>query len=230
MTITLAQIKTHVLQRADMVNSNFIGNTGADSELNYFVNKSIEELYDELVSRFEDYYVDSFQFTIGSGDDGYTVPANVVYKLRGLDFQIGGDWVTIHRYTFEERNRGNRQINRAMLGLTNIKYRWVGNRIKIIPADQAPGTYQMWYIPRTIDLSNDTDTLQADLEQWIDYVIVDAAIKCMQKEESDVSVLMAQKMALLQRIDSMAANRDAGSAEVVTDVRNYIYDDPLVRF
>lgn len=230
MTITLAQIKTHVLQRADMVNSNFISNSGTDSELNYFVNKSIEELYDELVSRFEDYYVDSLQFTIASGDDGYNVPANVVYKLRGLDFKIGGDWVTIHRYTFEERNRGNRQINRAMLGLTNIKYRWVGNRIKIIPADQAPGEYQLWYIPRIIDLVNDADTLQADLEQWVDYVIVDAAIKCMQKEESDVSVLAMQKAALMQRIDSMAANRDAGSAEVVTDVRNYIYDDPLVRF
>jgi hypothetical protein len=224
MTITLAELRTAVKQRADMVNSSFI----SDSEMNSYINNSGAELYDLIVSRFEDYYIDSFTFTITSPDDGYTLPSQF-YKLRGLDFQISGDWVTIHKFTFEERNRGNRQINRAMLGLTNIKYRIVGQRIKIIPADQAPGTYQCWFIPAWTNMIVDSDTA-SNLEDWHEYIIVDAAIKCLQKEESDVSILMAQKANLTARIDSMAANRDAGSPEVVSDVRNYIYDDPLVRF
>ena len=52
---------------------------------------------------------------------------------------------------------------------------------------------------------------------WTEYMIVDAAIKCMQKEESDASVLMAQKQGLIARIEAAAANRDAGNPAVVSD-------------
>ncbi len=52
---------------------------------------------------------------------------------------------------------------------------------------------------------------------WEEYIVVDAAIKALQKEESDVSVLMAQKAALTRRIEGAAANRDAGSPLSVTD-------------
>jgi hypothetical protein len=54
---------------------------------------------------------------------------------------------------------------------------------------------------------------------WLEYVITDAAIKAMQKEESDVSVLMAQKAALVARIIAAAENRDAGNPATVADVQ-----------
>jgi hypothetical protein len=56
------------------------------------------------------------------------------------------------------------------------------------------------------------------LSGWLEYVIVDAAIKAMQKEESDVSVLMAQKKDLRVRLEQMAANRDVGTPGTVADV------------
>ena len=56
--------------------------------------------------------------------------------------------------------------------------------------------------------------------------MIDAAIKCMQKEESDVSVLFAQKMAIKERIEVMAQNRDIGDCNRITDVSNAGYDDP----
>jgi hypothetical protein len=64
------------------------------------------------------------------------------------------------------------------------------------------------------------DELTDDLNQWQDYIVVDAAIKCLQKEESDVSVLAATKMALINRINNAASNRDAGTPETVSAVRN----------
>jgi hypothetical protein len=54
---------------------------------------------------------------------------------------------------------------------------------------------------------------------WLEYVITDAAIKALQKEESDVSVLMAQKMALIKRIEAAGENRDAGMPAQVADVQ-----------
>ena len=73
MNTTLAELRTLVLQRADMVNSNFC----SDAELNAWINQGADCLYDEIVSRYEDYYVESFEFTIASGADGYTIPAPV---------------------------------------------------------------------------------------------------------------------------------------------------------
>jgi len=52
---------------------------------------------------------------------------------------------------------------------------------------------------------------------WEEYIVVDAAIKCLQKEESDCSVLLAQKAAIVARIESEASNRDAGMPSTVSD-------------
>jgi hypothetical protein len=63
-----------------------------------------------------------------------------------------------------------------------------------------------------------TDASVCDgISGWTEYIIVDAAIKAMQKEESDVSALMAQKQMLTQRINAMAESRDAGSPAKVSD-------------
>lgn len=54
---------------------------------------------------------------------------------------------------------------------------------------------------------------------WLEYVVTDAAIKMMQKEESDTSVLQLQKAALIKRIEAAAENRDAGSPATIADVQ-----------
>jgi hypothetical protein len=53
---------------------------------------------------------------------------------------------------------------------------------------------------------------------WEEYVVVDVAIKALAKEESDVSVLMAQKEALRARIVQVSAQRDVSAPATVTDV------------
>lgn len=55
---------------------------------------------------------------------------------------------------------------------------------------------------------------------WEEYVVIGAAIKAMAKEESDVSVLMARKNAMLVRINDMAEARDAGEPMCVSDSRS----------
>ena len=54
---------------------------------------------------------------------------------------------------------------------------------------------------------------------WEEYIIIDAAIKAMGKEESDISLLAAQKLMMVKRLQDMAANRDAGNGSVVADVQ-----------
>ena len=74
--------------------------------------------------------------------------------------------------------------------------------------------------PTRLVLSKDRWSYLADgIGGWLEYVIVDSAIKMLQKEESDVAVFMAQKQALIKRIEEMATNRDAGAPSTVRDVQ-----------
>ena len=59
---------------------------------------------------------------------------------------------------------------------------------------------------------------------WEEYIVVDAAIKMLGKEESDVTVLGGRKAALVGRIQGIAANRDQGApGKTVDTTGNYIW-------
>lgn len=222
----LSDIRTAVRQRADMVNTQFVTNT----ELNGYINASFGELYDLLVSRFEDYFMkldptthEPPQFTLSGSQSSYVLPSDF-YKLRGLDSNGGGasEWLTVNNFNFINRNR--RSVNRLNYGMRGLNYRIMNDVLKIFPADQAAGTYRIWYIPRVPTLTLDADSTSGYTMDFDEYIVVDSAIKCLVKEESDVSVLMAEKEILRQRILAMSANRDASAPEKVSQVRGRFVD------
>lgn len=218
MAFTLADIKTQVRQRADMENSTFI----KDDELKNYINNSYAELYDILVSRFEDYFSKSESFSLTGASNNHSLPSDL-YKVRGVDYMLStNDPVTLRRWNFDERNKIARTTTRALRGVGDRQYRVMGQNLTVLPSDKAPGNYQLWYIPRYNPLSLDADTL-GDVLDFAEYIIVDAAIKCLIKEESDTSVLLAIKQGLKARIEAMASNRDT-QPDRIADVSGY-YDD-----
>lgn len=219
MATTLASLRDQARLRADMQNSKFV----SDAEFNQYINDSYAELYDLLVSKFEDYYVAApLIFSVTSGNT-YDLPTDF-YKLKGLDRALSGndEFYTLRPFTFEERN-ARRSATRFRGMYPAIRYRIFGNKIYFSPDDQATGSYRMWYIPTYNTLTLETDTVQ-NVVGWEAYIVVDASIKALQKEESDVSVLMAMKADLIRRIETMAANRDVGEPERVTDISMHNFD------
>jgi hypothetical protein len=214
MAITLADLRLQAQQRADMENSNYVGVT----EWNVYINESYSKLYDILVSAYEDYYTkDPVSFTIASGNT-YTL-ASDFYKLRGLDRSVDGadGWQTVHPLgSFIERNRRN-ILMRSFVGWIDINYKVVGNKLYMYPEDRATGNYRYWYIPRYTPLASDSSTL-GDVLDFQEFIIVDAAIKALNKEETDASHLIRQLDELRERIINMSKNRDVGSGERVGDV------------
>ena len=216
MAVTVATIRTNAKAFADMEKSKLVSDT---LWLN-FINKGYKRLYDLLVSKFEDYYVgDPTAFTVVSGASSYSLPADF-YKLRGVDRDIGGgEYVEIFPFNFVDRNR-KRLATRFRSIETRVRYRIVGNKLIFTPADLAPGSYQLWYVPRATDLTQDSDTVDG-VNGWEEYIELDAAIKALIKEESDPSALMAERAKIEERIETMAANRDVGQSHVIADVSNY---------
>lgn len=236
-TVTLLSVRTNVRQRADMVNSQFC----SDAELNGYIASSYKELYDLLISSYgNDYSVATpVTFQTDGTNDKYSLPdgtlysgAPAFYKLLGVDLQVqggAGAWLTLKPFAFAERNRFSPYGIQSLFSNAILRYRLLGNQIWFTPLPQAGLTIQLWYIPEPSTLASDTDTFDG-ISGWEEYIIVDAAIKALQKEESDVSVLMAQKQALGKRIEAMAETRDPGSPATVVDTRGSamggLYGDP----
>jgi hypothetical protein len=230
----LSALQTAVRQRADIVGSQFV----SDSELTSYINQSYFELYDLLVQEYGDnYYVaPAVTFTTDGTSQSYALPngtnysaAPALYKLLGVDLQLSpgntGSYVTLKQFNFSERNRFAIPNTSNFYGVTNLRYHIMGDNLMFQPLASAGQVIQLWYIPRMTQLSGASDTVEG-VSGWTEYIIVDAAIKCMQKEESDVSVLMAQKQALIKRIEAAAENRDAGMPATVADVRSDDFAQP----
>lgn len=224
---TLGSLRLQAQQRADRVNSSFV----TLPEWNSYINQSYYELYDLLITVYEDYYVAPrvlFNFTgntqlydLPNGQNYSQAPA--LYKLYGVDLGLDSSqnaYFTLKKFDFISRNQYvYPQLTSTLLGVFNLRYRLVGGKIMFIPIPSASQPCGLWYFPRLTTLLADNDIMDT-ISGWDEYVIVDAAIKALQKEESDVSVLMAQKEALRQRIQDSAMNRDAGQADKISNTRS----------
>lgn len=60
---------------------------------------------------------------------------------------------------------------------------------------------------------------------WEEVVVISAAVKCKDKEESDVTVLAARYKEKKEEIEGIAANRDPGSAAKTADVMNDMWNN-----
>lgn len=211
-TVTLLQLRTRARDRADMTNSAFI----PDARLTEYVNASAQELYDLLVQANQDYFTSTQTTTVVSGNT-ISLPATL-YKLRGVDISLGGEWVPVWPYEYLERGAWQ---NTSVSRLTaNIHYRLLGNTMELLPADQAPGDYRIRFVPLMVPMSLDADTFDG-MNGFEEYIVIDAAIKCKEKEESSTSGLKDEKDRIRKRILSMANVRDLGAPDVIQDTRPY---------
>lgn len=216
--VTLLSLRTELRRRIDRVNSNFFTNP----ELNEYLSKSYKELYDILIQKFgDDYFVADPHDFVTTNAETYALPDDF-YKLLGVDAQYNGandgnGWVTLRQFMLQERNSFTLPNYQAFYGITNLRYRLRGNTLWFTPTPQAGQLLRLYYCPRPDDLTLDADTVDG-VSGWEEYIICDAAIKCMVKEESDPTAFGAQKAALLQRIESAAENRNAGQPQTVSDV------------
>jgi hypothetical protein len=220
--VTLLELKTQARQRADQENSDFI----EDSELTGYINASLAELHDLLIAAYcEDYVMNEYVFTSDTSQS-YALPADF-YKLRGVDTRRGtnGQWATVKRFNFNRRNEQQNAYAWNMLGLPYMEYRLVGSNIRFNGTPDQALQFRIFYYPTATKLVDDADQYD-DVNQYGEYVVLDAAIKMMQKEESDVSVLMAQKEAMRARIIAMAAGRDANEPASITDI--YAEDTDII--
>lgn len=200
------------------------------------------ELYDLLVTVYEDYYLappiqfvsdgNTFLYDLPNGSNTFqnalnpnqTVTPPALYKLMGVDLALNNAtnaYVTVNKFNFIDRNRFVYPNTASTIyGVFNLQYRVMGSKIEFIPTPTSGQAIRLWYVPRLTQLLRDTDTTVVGISGWVEYIIVKAAYYALTKEESDTQPLVLQLVSLADRIQSSASNRDAGQPDRISDTRS----------
>lgn len=219
---TLQSLITLLREITNMENSQFV----TDVELTSYLNNSLSLLDAYLISKFDDYKINSILTTIVPNTNYLTLPLDFV-KFRGLDIFYNNTspdgYITIHEHSFQKRNDYQYPGTFVTIGPNAISYRLQGQQIVLLPALLA-GQYQyrLWYTPDFIPLVNPTDTLQTymDSQNWYQYAVYDFAIQVLAKQDLDTGVFMSRAFELKNHIIKLSApNRNAGEPKSVQDTR-----------
>jgi hypothetical protein len=239
--MSLYELRLRAQETADRVSSNFV----IVPEWNSFLRLAMYELYDLLITTYEDLFASSQVFIQTNGStanyplpDGVTnylggnysgvsgVPALAFYKLAGMDLGVNTStitpaWVTLLKFDFIERNKFVYPNSTSTIyGVFNLRYRLMGNFLNLIPTPAGNQQLRMWYTPKLPGLLRDIDLTTIGYSGWLRYVIVRAAIYALAKEEgTDVSTLATELAFLKTRIEQSAPNRDNAMPDTISQTR-----------
>mgnify|MGYP003117263191 CR=1 FL=1 len=214
-SIVRSDMIQRVRRRGDFENSEFV----TDEELTDYLNRGLCELWDILVSSYENYGMETSSFAI-PGTAPYALP-NDFYKLMGVDFTptSGGTTSRVRPFSFQHRNQYSNPVFKAT-GIDLVEYTLVGDEIKLIPEDLPSGTIKLWYVKTAPQFSTtDASSVVSGLTPgYEDYAVTFAVMLAKNKEESDVKFEVSNLERLTARITAAATRRDAGESTSIVDV------------
>lgn len=238
--MSLYELRLRSQETADRVGSQFVSR----SEWNAFLRLAMYELYDIMITSYDDYFSDQTvliptngtlaNYPLPNGVSNYLggsyggssgTPAQAFYKAIGFDLNLNTSnnaWVTLNKFDFIKRNAYVYPNSTSTIyGVYNMRYRIMGSNINIIPTPAGNQVLRMWYAPRLPALLKETDLTNIGVSGWLRYPIVRAAKYALDKEEgSDTAKLDAEIAFLKLRIEQASQNRDAGVPDTISETRS----------
>jgi len=213
-TRTLAQLRAEVRQRADIENDPHI----TDAEVDRFINQSCAGLHSAIVDAGSGFYTKSTTGTLTSGSETLALPANT-YRVVKFAVQVSGVWRSIRRATMEKFVDG---LNAATWGMPSWPTAYIiidGNTMTFSPIPDSAYPYRVLYVRSFFDMSGDSDVFDGE-GGWEEWVVLDAAIKCVTKEEGSITDLQAERGQVWTRISSQFASEDMDHPPTVRDTES----------
>jgi hypothetical protein len=208
-----------------MVGSSFVADsaTGLDA----WINEAHQKLHGMLVEALGEEYVSSTaSLSIVAGTSDYAVPTGF-FKLYGIDVTLGDYVYALQPYERLERNmyRNGRILASRVRGYEVPRYSLVGSNIRLYPTPTQALTTTVLYAPEATVLVNGTDAVSY-ANGWERFIVLDAAIQALAKEESDTRTLAAERAAVVKEIELAKEQRDLNRMHRVVEV-DLLEEDPL---
>ena len=202
-TRTLLQLRTDLTRKGGFENS-------ADLTavvLNGFINEAVEEAWDVIVERWEDYYTKDLILPVLANIATIAFPSDFL-KLRRLwilevagstEFRrlLPGDIDTAHLYTS------------TTLSGKNYRYRMQERNLVLMPTPPQAETLKLFYIPIAVQLALDTDAITFDVPLLAKLVLAIAWRECLDRQELDPSPAITKVGDLTAKCRVSAEGRDA---------------------
>ena len=211
---TLTELIAEVRQRADIEGSTHI----TDAEITRMLNQSIARLYGEISQRCEGDYATKVTITTASAVEAYALP-NDFWRLSSIPpiGNLSGRQTTMRRWSTHDRGLLLDPV-RSWSSARPVYYRLIASdQISFLPIPDGVYSVDVWYIPASPILVAAGDKFDGR-NGWEEFVIIDAVIKCITKEEGDASVFAQEREMLRREINEQAASKDLADTERVQDV------------
>lgn len=226
-TVDLKTLKERTLQRANL--------EGADDfitpqELTDLINGSIALWVDEVRGTTWNgtYNRSSYTFSTTNNTQTYDLPSDFL-SLISVDVYITPGSPVVTAVAYQEEQRNLFKNNPVMFGwgfAHPVYYQLQGKKISFIPIPLGSYQVQLNYVPTAPTLSAPKDSIDS-INGWDEFIVLDAAIKCLIKDgDMEMVPILEQRLAQQrERIRAMAARRDQQTAEHVHVIANRGFSD-----
>lgn len=199
-----------------MENSAFIGAAeGAE-----YIEAAFQEFYLLMVGQFDNLCIkpNPYPLTFSAGTRYYGLPTDVL-KVKMVELQDGADSTyhllrplssIVEMVPFRIGNRRGMPTHYWLQGLPEGGPDPQPGPMQLMPLLVPDQTYtaQVWYVPNISLADMDGTFGMAHVAGWNEYVVLTAAMKMKDKEESDCTVLMAERATLWDNMKRMLTPMD----------------------
>lgn len=201
-TETVANILIMARRHADAETPSPTVDFTPDSELVSYFNAAYRKFIDMVLSTPGDAAIALLAQKVTLSPP-YTMPVDF-YKVIAVDFQTGGKWRPVPRFSFHNRNSYN-DVNYP-------SYRIEAGQVVLAP-DTAIPVLQLWYVASGATLT--TASSISTFNGWDDYIAWEVARAIIDKDERDPGVALGHIQEARQRILEACANlAEAGTDRI----------------
>lgn len=212
MASTLAQLRTRLDVLWDVSGSGVL----TSPEKNQLINDGYRALWAEVTAVNKTFRVSVLSFTLAAGTQTRALPSTfrevlTVRRDPGLDTQ---------RFL-------NRYGKRQAAAMYEHSYRIEGTNLVIEPLSRCEGNYALDYVPNVTALAADLDEIDAELDQFQDFIVWFAVVEALAREESDISAFLillngtpdGREPGARGRVRRWASDQRSADPDVVEDVK-----------
>lgn len=213
-TVTVTDLISKIRTRSDTQKTLFV----TDAEIVGFIDAAYCKMYDDIVSKYENYFVKPDAITVTSSTALYDVPADF-YKLLKVERLRTGSSINDAQARFSPifpinfQETGRRQSTYWPV-VNEVRYILQNEQIRFDP----PSNFiaRIWYIPAPeVIASNSSINCRAG---WENFIIETACVMVANKEQLDATPHQQIADREQMRILRMAQNYDAGLPKTIVDV------------
>lgn len=212
--MTRSEIRTLVLSWLDDTNGGYF----TSSQVNTWINLAQREVQLKLLEAGENFYMKPVETTTVSGQADYVFPSDFI-TLHRLELVISGTGVNENRQPLSPITTNQQDLVAITSGIPS-NYYIKKDRVTISPTPNAAYTMRLYYSPKVVDLTSDTDTPDVP-EQYMEYVALIAAFNGYIKDDRMAQNLMAKKEKFEKAIERIAEERTQDIARQVVMLNDY---------